>query len=161
MILNAKEILKQLYNCCDLIEERLLDGDKKPRCGLRKLLLKDTASFAAHVSARGMITETEAAFLNALTGRKNTAEVWRLACDETESGVPKSFLYFVQADKAIMRRHAMSREASMTESLYRYFCAVGDAMAAKNLCTKDAVQAETERLSAYLKTAFDNDPELC
>ena len=30
MILNAKEILKQLYNCCDLIEERLLDGDEKP-----------------------------------------------------------------------------------------------------------------------------------
>ncbi len=28
MILNAKEILKQLYNCCDLIEERLLDGDE-------------------------------------------------------------------------------------------------------------------------------------
>ena len=73
----------------------------------------------------------------------------------------ESFWYFVQADKAIMRRHAMSREASMTESLYRYFCAVGDAMVAENLCTKDAAQVETERLSACLKTAFDNDPELC
>ena len=52
MILNAKEILKQLYNCCDLIEERLLDGDEKPGCDLRKQLLKDTASFAARVSAR-------------------------------------------------------------------------------------------------------------
>ena len=65
--------------------------------------------------------------------------------------MPESFWYFVQADKAIMRRHAMSR----------YFCAVGDAMVAENLCTKDAVRAETERLSACLKTAFDNDPELC
>ena len=76
MILNAKEILKQLYNCCDLIEERLLDGDEKPGCDLRKQLLKDTASFAARVSARKTITEAEAAFLNALTGRKDTAEVW-------------------------------------------------------------------------------------
>lgn len=75
--------------------------------------------------------------------------------------MPESFWYFVQADKAIMRRHAMSREASMTESLYRYFCAVGDAMVAENLCTKDAAQVETERLSDCLKTAFDNDPELC
>ena len=56
MILNAKEILKQLYNCCDLIEERLLDGDEKPGCDLRKQLLKDTASFAARVSARKTIT---------------------------------------------------------------------------------------------------------
>ena len=55
----------------------------------------------------------------------------------------------------------MSREASMTESLYRYFCAVGDAMVAENLCTKDAARAETERFSVCLKTAFDNDPELC
>lgn len=161
MILNAKEILKQLYNCCDLIEERLLDGDEKPGCDLRKQLLKDTASFAARVSARKTITEVEASFLNALTGRKDTAEVWRPVCCERESGVPESFWYFVQADKAIMRRHAMSREASMTESLYRYFCAVGDAMVAENLCTKDAARAETERLSACLKTAFDNDPELC
>ena len=38
MILNAKEILKQLYNCCDLIEERLLDGDEKPGRDLRKQL---------------------------------------------------------------------------------------------------------------------------
>lgn len=72
MILNAKEILKQLYNCCDLIEERLLDGDEKPGCDLRKQLLKDTASFAARVSARKTITEAEASFLNALTGRKKT-----------------------------------------------------------------------------------------
>ena len=99
MILNAKEILKQLYNCCDLIEERLLDGDEKPGDDLRKQLLKDTASFAA----RKTITEAEASFLNALTGRKDTAEVWRPVCCERESGVPESFWYFVQADKAIMR----------------------------------------------------------
>lgn len=41
MILNAKEILKQLYNCCDLIEERLLDGDEKPGCDLRKQLSRN------------------------------------------------------------------------------------------------------------------------
>ena len=111
MILNAKEILKQLYNCCDLIEERLFDGDEKPGRDLRKQLLKDTASFAARVSARKTITEAEASFLNALTGRKDTAEVWRPVCCERESGVPESCWYFVQADKAIMRRHAMSREA--------------------------------------------------
>ncbi len=161
MVYEARELLKQLYNCCDLIDE-MLPADGKTKTGLREVLLSDTVLFVTRILSNDGVTEREATFLNALTGKENTAEAWQCACKEMKDDVPEAFSYFVRADKAIMRRHTgLSRGASMTESLYRYFCAVGDAMAAENLCTKDAVRAETERLSAYLKTAFDNDPELC
>ena len=153
MISDAREILKQLYNCCDLIGEMVIDGEKTER-DLRKLLLTDTVLFTVRVSANGTITETEAAFLNALTGKENTPETWRgFAAEKEKSDASEIFFYFVRADGELMRRHKnFSRGASMSESLYRFFCAVGDALVQEKLCTEESVQAETERLSSYLKT---------
>lgn len=161
MVYEARELLKQLYNCCDLIDE-MLPADGKTKTGLREVLLSDTVLFVTRILSNDSVTEREAAFLNALTGKENTAEVWLCACKEMKDDVPEAFSYFVRADKAIMRRHTgLSRGASMTESLYRYFCAVGDALVLEDPSAEEAVRAETERISVYLKTAFDNDPELC
>lgn len=161
MVYEARELLKQLYNCCDLIDE-MLPADEKTKTGLRKVLLSDTILFVTRILSNDGVTEREAAFLNALTGKENTADAWRCVCKETKDDVPEAFSYFVRADKAIMRRHTgLSRGASMTESLYRYFCAVGDALILEDSSAEEAVRAETERISVYLKTAFDNDPELC
>lgn len=153
MVLKAREILKQLYNCCDLIGEMAFGSGNSGR-DLRELLLADTALFAARVSVNGTITDAEAAFLNALIGKENAAETWQaLVAGKEKSDVPEIFLYFARADQNIMRRRKnFSREASMTESLYRFYGAVGEALIAEKLCTEEVIQAETERLAAYLKT---------